>query len=124
MSRSVFMTIAAVAAVIYGLGLVLAPATILEMHGVAGAPGANFVARNFGGALLGLGYMSFVARNAADSDALKALLCGTLVTTIVGAIACLFAVLNGVMNGLGWVPVIVDVLLAIGYFYFGCLKKA
>lgn len=123
MSRSVVLIFAAVVAAIYGLGNVLVPAMVNEMHGIMSSPGTSLVSRYFGAALLGIGVMAWLAREAADSDALSALLQGAFVFVLIGLIVSLHAMYAGLMNAMGWVPVIIQALLAIGFGYFGFMRR-
>ena len=67
--------------------------------------------------------MAWLARNAADSDALRAFLCGGLVIAVAGLIVSLNAMLVGVMNALGWMPVIIQAVFSLGFFRFACLRR-
>ena len=123
MSRSAFLIFTAVVAIIYGLGLVLVPAMVNEMHGLASSPATSVMSRYFGVALLGIAVMAWLAREAADSDALSAFLQGACVMNVIGLIVSLHAVFTGLMNAVGWLPVIIQLLLAIGFGYFGFLRR-
>jgi len=123
MNRSAVLVFAAVVSVIYGLGLIFAPATINEMHGIASNSGTSLMSRYFGAALLGIGVMAWLAREASDSDAMSALLQGAFVLSAIGLIISVHAIYAGVMNAVGWVPVIIQVVLTIGFGYHAFMRR-
>src|SRR3989304_8512857 len=71
MSRSAFLIFTPVVAIIYGLGLVLVPAMVSEMPGLASRPATSLRSRYFGVALLGIAVMAWLARGGAHSRALR-----------------------------------------------------
>lgn len=123
MSRGMFLIFAAIVSVLYGLGLLFMPSTLADMHGIAGGPGTNLMARYFGAALVGLGLISWLVREADDSDVLTSYLRGSFVIAGVGLIVSLHAVFSGLMNGVGWVPVLVGVLLTLGFGIHGFARR-
>jgi hypothetical protein len=124
MNRSILLTVAAVIAIIYGLAFVISPAWVSSLHGMASSPQSELLGRGFGAALLGLGVMAGLARNAPGSVALSAILRGSFVFNVIQAVVLLIAVTGGVISAMGWVPVVINVLLAIGFAYYGFIDKA
>lgn len=120
--RSRFLLFVAVVSILYGLGNLLAPAWINEMHGVPSSAGTSLLSRYFGASLLGVGVMAWLARNASNSDALLAFMRGGLVIAVAGLIVSLHATTTGLMNALGWVPVIIQALLGVGFAMFAFTK--
>ena len=121
--KSNFLIFVAIVSIAYGLANVLAPAWVNEMHGVASSPGTSLLSRYFGASLLGLGVMAWLARNAADSDALMAFMRGGLVIGVVGLVVSGHALSTGLMNNLGWVPVIIQALLSLGFATFSFVER-
>jgi hypothetical protein len=113
----------AIVSIVYGIGNALTPAWMNELHGVHSSPGTSLLSRYFGAALLGVGAMAWLARNAANSDALLAFMRGGLVIAVVGLIVSLHAMTVGLMNTLGWVSVIIQALLSLGFATFAFMKR-
>ena len=122
--RSAFLFFVAIVSIIYGIGLVLTPAWVNEMHGVASSPGTSLASRYFGTTLLGVGVMGWFNRNAGDSEALLAFMRGGLLLAAIGLIVSLHAMMSGLMNIVGWVPVIIQGLLTIGFAYFALMRSS
>ncbi len=120
--KSGFLIFVAVVSILYGIGNLLMPAWINEIHGVASSSGTSLLSRYFGASLLGVGVMAWLARNAADSDALRAFMCGGLVIAVAGLVVSLHAMTVGIMNALGWVPVILQAVLSIGFARFAFMQ--
>jgi hypothetical protein len=70
--------IGGVAAIVFGLGLLVFPTTMLANFGLGISAGAKVLSRDVGATLIGLGVINWMARNA-TGDALRALLVGNVV---------------------------------------------
>jgi hypothetical protein len=128
MKLSVLMIVNAIIAAVFGLGFVFAPGQVASFYSpAAGAPevGAvlQVIAQLFGAALLAFAVLTWVARNAPDSEALRAILLALFVGDAVGFIIALIAQFSGAVNTLGWSTVLIYLLLAIGFGYFRFMAK-
>ena len=70
--------IGGIAAIVFGLGLLVFPTTMLANFGLGISDGAKVLSRDVGATLIGLGVINWMARNA-TGDALRALLVGNVV---------------------------------------------
>jgi hypothetical protein len=70
--------IGGVAAIVFGLGLLVFPTSMLAGFGLAVPIEAKVLSRDVGATLIGLGVINWMARNAAG-DVLRALLVGNVV---------------------------------------------
>ena len=111
----IFNTIAALG---YAVGLIIIPATVLTWHGISTDASTILMARYFAVALLGIGLVTLLARDAEESKARDALTLGLPLSYIVGLVLSLQSTLTGQMSALGWLPVVIYLLLVIGYGYF------
>jgi Na+(H+)/acetate symporter ActP len=116
-SRSL-LTITAVVSVLYGLAFVLVPDKINALYGVPSAPHIDLYTRFFGSALLGFGVATWFAKDFRSWDAIRGVLIGIVVTTAIGGLIALFAVLTGLSNAMTWTSVVVYVLLLAGALYW------
>ena len=121
MTAKTFLTIAAVLAVLYGLGFVLIPETLNAIYGIPAEPHATVYTRLFGSALIGLGVIEWFAKDFRDWDAVRAVLIANVPLTVIGGVVVLFAILSGVANAVSWTSVLVYVLILIGSLY--CLTQ-
>jgi hypothetical protein len=119
-SRSL-LTIIAVVAVLYGLAFLLIPDSINALYGVPSEPHVALYTRFFGSALLGLGVIDWFAKDFRSWDAIRGILIGSVVTTAVGGLIALYAVLSGLSNAMTWTSVLVYALLFVGAAY--CLSQ-
>ena len=110
----IFNTLAALG---YAAGLLIIPVTIMTWHGIAYDASTILMARYFGVALLGIGLVTWSARNSDDSNARDAITSGLPISYIAGFVLSLQSTLAGQMNALGWLPVAVYFLLIVGYGY-------
>jgi len=115
----IFNTIVALA---YGIGAVAIPSTMLEWHGMSQGPTEVLLGRFFGVSLIGIGLVTWLARNVADAQAIDAITLGLLISDVIGLVVSLLGVLGGVMNALGWGAVAIYLLLTLGYGYFRFFK--
>ncbi len=84
----------------------------------------KYVAQLFGVSLVGFAFLTWLAKNATDSDARKAIVLALFVSDSVGFIVALIGQLEGVVNSLGWSTVAIYLLLALGFGYFQFARPA
>jgi hypothetical protein len=112
----------AFATIIFGIGSVLMPQTLVSLFGSTLNP-AGVLMMQYGGVwLIGLGLLAWLARNASDSEARKAVILAFMVCYGVAFVVALLAQLNAVLNAFGWGTVGLNLVLALGYGYFQFAK--
>ena len=111
-----------IAAAIYlalvGLGFLLVPGVMV--FGALGGTPATIVAelRQYGGALLGIAALNWVARNAEVSTARNGVFLGNTVGFALVAVGGVLRQLSGAI-AVGWVFVMINALFAIAFFLVG-----
>jgi len=112
----------AIATIIFGIGSVLIPQTLVTLFGSTLNP-AGVLMMQYGGVwLIGLGLLAWLVRNAAESEARKAVILAFMVCYGIAFIVALLAQLNAVLNAFGWGTVGLNMVLALGYGYFQFAK--
>jgi hypothetical protein len=122
MKRETFFAIVGIAAMLFGLGFLVAPDLTLRMYGVPTDPHNLMQSRYFGSTLLGLGLIFFLARDTQDAKAIRALLVGGLVGNAIGGAISATAV-GSLQNGLAWGSVVIYVAFAVGALYYLVVAK-
>ena len=122
MKVGTFLAIAALAALLFGLAFILAPASLLSMYGVTLDPAGQWVARYLGSAFLGIAAITWLGRAATSGPGLRAILVGDFVVSITGLGVAIFDRLYGSGNMLVWSTVLIYLLLSLGYGYFVFIK--
>jgi hypothetical protein len=120
MNAKLYLTIAAIVALLYGLGFVLIPGGLAALYGVAPEPDIKLTLRFFGATLLALGVVEWFAKDFRDWEAVRGVLIAGLVGNAVGCVVNLRGTFLGLMNGLAWSSTLVYVLLLVGGLY--CLS--
>ena len=115
--RALF-TFNAIVTILFGAGSILFPHTLMNLFGATLNPAGAFMMRYGGVWLFGIGLIAWFARNAADSEARRAIVFAFLICYSVAFIIALIGQLNNVLNALGWGPVALNLILAFGYGYF------
>jgi len=118
MKLSTMFIIYAVISAIFGLTFIFMPQTALALYGITLSPGGILIVRLFGAALLEFALLSWLVRNAGDSEARKAIILAVFVGEVVGFIVAIVGQLSGEVNALGWSTVAIYLLLALGFGYF------
>ncbi len=118
MKPSMLFSVAALYLGLVGLGFLLVPGILV--FGALGETPAIIVAelRQYGGALLGIATLNWVARNAEASTARNGVFLGNTVGFGLVAIGGLLRQLSGAVV-VGWLFVLVNVLFAIAFFMVG-----
>jgi uncharacterized membrane protein len=97
---------------------VLAPDQVLANYGIEHSPALALVGRLFGGELLALGVILWLARDFRDEAAVRAVPVSTLVVGVVNLIVAIIGTLAGTTNALGWSTVLIYLFGAVGSGYF------
>jgi len=125
MKLSTLLVINAILAVVFGLAFVLAPDATGTLYGVTGDdPVSTYLAQLLGAAFIGVGVVTWMARKAAASDALQAVVLAYFISNSIAFVVALINQLAGVVNALGWLSVALYLLLALGYAYFQFVKPS
>jgi hypothetical protein len=119
MKRNVFLTIAAILAIIFGSTMTFAPDKMIRNMATASDPSSLHVLQWAGNMLLTIGLINFLSRNDAGSPALRAVMIGNIFLHAGGLIVDWYHYSIGFVSasGLG-TGMVVHVLLIIGFAYY------
>ena len=112
------MMIKAVVALGFGPLLLLVPAWLLDLLGLAYSSGAALTAREYGAAMVGILLMTWLARNIEAGVARQAICWNLCVYDAIGLAVTLYYLLSGVLNPLGWGIAAVYLFFTVGFGYF------
>ncbi len=113
-------TINAVITFSFGVGLLAAPATILNLFtGLMPDALGIHIARELGVLVLAFSLISWMVRSAEPSKATNALVMGLALAYPVLAILAAISTLNGTLAPTYWVNVFLFTILAIGFWVMG-----
>jgi len=118
MKFKTLMIIKAVVCISLGLPILLVPKFFYGIFGLTLAAGGIFAAREYGASLIGNFLLTWIARNAHESDSRRGIIWALCVYDAIGFVATLVFALSGVPNALIWLPVVLYLFLAIAYGYF------
>ena len=117
MKLRTFLTIVAVIALLYALGLILMPAFMATTYGFGTSASEILLGRFFGVEMLVVGLITWLAKDLTGAS-VRPIIIGSLIGDIVGAFVALMGTLTGVMNSVGWSAVAIYLLIALGFAYF------
>jgi hypothetical protein len=118
MTIRTFFSILAVLSFLFGIGFALAPGEVLSNYGIELSPALALVGRLFGGVLLTLGVILWLARDFRDDAAVRAVLVGALIGDVVNLVVATMGTLSGTSNALGWSTVLIYLYGTLGSGYF------
>lgn len=124
MKLSTLMTINAVVALVFAIAFVLFPGQVISWYGVTESAALKFTGQLYGAALLSFGVLTWMARNAAASEARKAIVTALFCGEAVGFVISLIAQLGNVVNAFGWSTVAIYLIFTLGFGYFLFVKPA
>ena len=122
MNLKTLMIIKAIVCIVLGMILLFVPGFLYSLFGASLNDAGMFAGREYGAALIGGFLLTWYARNAAESQARRAIILDLFIYDAIGAVISLIAILSGVLNPLGWAVFALYLLLAIGFGYFWFLK--
>jgi hypothetical protein len=116
--RTIFL-LNAILSLLFALGVLLGPATVLKLFGLSTGKTEMLLAQVLGAALLGFGALAWLARDLADSQAIQAACLSLLTFSAIGFVVALLGMLSQVTRaGSAWLVVALFLLFAAGYAYF------
>ena len=118
MKRSTFLAIASLLGIVFGLGLALYPAEMMEPNGMDLGGEAIIVTRALAGMILGVSIGIWFARNASASDAMKGILWIIVLTHGSALVVDLYYYAGGYLEPAIFGSAILHILLGGGAFYY------
>jgi hypothetical protein len=101
MNSKLYLTIAGIIAILYGMGFVLIPEKMGDLYGVPYDPHSVLNIQFFGASLLGLGVIFWLARDFQEWAAVRGVLIGAVVADVVGGLVNTWGVTKGLFNSPG-----------------------
>jgi hypothetical protein len=118
MNLKAFMIIAAIVALLFGLGFILVPAASPQLYGTSTNITGMFLGRYPGASLTGLSAVLFLTRNSGRSETRNGMLTGIFITMVLGFVIALYDEFAGSGNALIWLNVAIYLLLAYRVWVF------
>ncbi len=108
-----------VLAFLFALALLLGPAIILKFFGLTGSPTEALLAQVIGAGLIGVGIVSWFAKDFTDAQATQAVVMSLFISGAVAFVVTVLGILAKVTKGGNvWIVAILFLVFAIGYAYF------
>jgi uncharacterized membrane protein YbaN (DUF454 family) len=118
MNFKTLMIIKSLVCLFFGILLIAIPDTLFSILGATLAAGGMFAAREYSAAMFGNMLLCWFAKDAAESEARKAIIIALFVYDLIAFIVTTATVIAGVLNPLGWFIVLVYLFFTIGFGYF------
>ena len=96
----------------------------MNILGTSYGPGAALTAREYGAALIGNLLLTWLARNAKDSIARRAIIWNLFIYDAIALVVTLIIQLSGGLNALGWGIVAVYLFFTCGFGYLLLPRRA
>jgi len=123
MKLKTLFIITAIIAVVFGIVFAIIPTNVYSLYGIEADAVLNYMGQLLGATLIAIGLIAWQSRNAADSDARKAIILSFFIADGIGFVIALIGQLNNVVNALGWSTVAIYFLLSLGFGYFQFSKR-
>ena len=117
MTFRTLLIIKAAVCLVFGLFLLIAPVTLLNLLGTALNDGGTFTAREYGAALIGTLLLTWFAKDVKAADARGAILLDLLIYDLIGVVVTSLVVFSSVLNALAWAIVVVYLFFTVGSGY-------
>jgi hypothetical protein len=122
MKLKTLMIINTIVAIVFGVTFVIVPAHIYSLYDITANEQLIYMGRLFGATLIGFALLTWLAKNATDSDARRAIVYALFTADCIGFVVALIGQIGNVVNALGWLTVAIYLLLALGFGYFQFFK--
>jgi hypothetical protein len=124
MKLQTLMVIKAAVCLVLGVLLLVAPTFGFSLFGALVTGDGTCPAQEYGAAMLGTMLLTWFARNAAESQARRAIILDLFIYDAIGVIITIIALLAGRFNLLGWGILVIYLFFALGFGYFWFAKPA
>jgi hypothetical protein len=118
MNFRTLMIIKAIVSLSFGILLLSIPDKLLSIFGAELSEGGMFTAREYASALFGNLFLCWFAKDAAVSEARRAIILALFVYDMIGFIVTTLTVIAGVLNPSGWLIALVYLFFTLGFGYF------
>ncbi len=119
MRLRVFLMVGTVLSLLFALALLLGPATILKFFGLTAGTTEVLLAQLMGAGLIGVGLVSWFAKDFTDAQALQSTVIALLATAAVAFVVTLLGILAKVPKGsTAWIAAILFLAFTLGFAYF------
>ncbi len=115
---NVLFLVSMIVEAIFGLGFVIIPGGVVNPLGVTLDEIGIVSARLFGSAILSFAVLLWFARKSDNKEFRLGVVTSMSVYYVMSAVLLLIAVLDGVMNTIGWSVVVLHGALALWFYYF------
>ncbi len=115
---NVLFLVSMIVELIFGLGYLFIPATLLTPFGVSLDTLSTMFIRLFGSALLAFPVLLWYARSSANAEFKRGTVKTMFTYYLVSMILLMMAELSGMMNAMGWIGVILHLVLVVWFGYF------
>jgi hypothetical protein len=123
MKRSVFLGIVALLSLIFGIALCIRSVHMMFMFDLGLDPSGVFMARMLGITMIALAATFWIGRKSPDSPAMSGILWGGLIQNLFFALFFFRMMHMAWMSSKAWGPVILHLLLALGFATYVFRKK-
>ena len=118
------MVIKAAVCLVLGVLLLVTPTFGFSLFGASVTGDGTFPAQEYAAAMLGTMLLTWFSRNAAESQARRAIILDLFIYDAIGVIITIIALLAGRFNLLGWGILVIYLFFALGFGYFWFAKPA
>ena len=119
-----WMIAKAIVCVLFGVGFVLLPNTLMSLYALKLGDGGVMMAQLLGASFILLSMLLWLNRDAAGSATQRSFALAMLVGDLIGFAVSLMAQLSGAVGALGWLTVVIYLVMALGFGYFVFAKNA
>jgi len=119
MKFKTLMIIKAIVCLVLGIPILFFPEFLYGLFGIQlSGVAQTYPAREYGAALFGNLLLAWIGRNAEDSIGRTAIIWALFIYDAIGFVVTLILALSGQANALIWGPVLIYLLIALGFGYF------
>ncbi|HEX8991819.1 MAG TPA: hypothetical protein VF784_09080 [Anaerolineales bacterium] len=113
------LLVGTVLSLLFALALLLGPATVLKFFGLTGSATEVLLAQLLGAGLVGVGLLSWFAKDFTEAQALQGTVIALLATSVVAFVVTLLGILAKVPKGnSAWIAAVLFLAFAVGFAYF------
>jgi hypothetical protein len=124
MSRSAFVSVAALFSLLNAIPGLVAPGVIASLYGVTLDPETVLIAQLLAASYIGYAVINWTSRGCTDLAVRRGIDVGNLTAWAASSVIWIYAASTGITNATGWIGAGFTLLFTLGWAYFAITDRA
>ncbi len=122
MTIKTLFTISSIMIFLIGLSWLLITRIMLSAWGLEASDALIYMSKRYAASVLGFAVILWLAGRSYETDPRRAIVWGVFAVSTIALILSLYGVLSNIIGASGWIAVVIEALISLGFGYFLFIK--